>query len=115
MNLIANAVKFGYENSPVTVNLEDMGERVRITVHDRGDPIAAKDMHNIFTFFSSGTKNPKDAEKKGWGLGLSLIKSIAKHHGGEAIIESSAETGTTIGMTLKKDFHRPGDTLSVLI
>ena len=112
-NLISNAVKFGECQSTVEVTLEDLQEQVRICVHSNSPPIPAKNLEQIFEFFSSFPKYGQPV--KSWGLGLALIKTIVDSHGGEIIIESSKEQGTTVGMTLGKHFQQDGSEISVLI
>lgn len=112
-NLISNAVKFGDKKTPITVFLEDHDEYVTIRVHNRGEPIPEADVNSIFSFFSSANENKSD--EKSWGLGLSLIKTVVQNHGGEVILESSAEQGTTLGMTLRKHYRVDGEILSILI
>lgn len=112
-NLISNAVKFGDKRSPVEVILEDMEDHVRVCVHNHGPPIPAENVKEIFDFFSTFPRG--DQPVKSWGLGLSLIRTIADSHGGEIIIQSSADQGTTVGMTLLKHYQEDGRELSVLI
>jgi signal transduction histidine kinase len=112
-NLISNAVKFGYENTPINVSLDDMGDHVSIRVHNRGDPVPERQMEEIFAFFSNAPGH--HGSVKGWGLGLSLIKTVAKNHGGGVILDSSEEEGTTVGMILFKHYRRQGEELSVLL
>src|SRR5690606_35845695 len=100
-NLISNAVKFGDEKEPIQISVIDEGDRVAIRVHNRGGSIPAEEFGSIFSFFSGSN----DKGKKGWGLGLALIKTIAAGHGGEVIFESSDATGTTFGMKLLKHFR----------
>lgn len=112
-NLISNAVKFGDKSTPVSVSLEDNGDRVTVRVHNHGKPIPKAEISEIFRFFATSEGNKNSA--KGWGLGLSLIKTVVKHHGGEVILDSTSDNGTTFGMTLHKRYHERGSELSVLI
>lgn len=112
-NLISNAVKFGDRQSLVEITLEDLQAQVRICVHSNSPPIPAENLEQIFEFFSSFPKYGQPV--KSWGLGLALIKTIVDSHGGEIIIESTEEQGTTGGMTLGKYFQQDGREISVLI
>lgn len=113
-NLISNAVKFGDKQSPIRIILEDHGERVSLKVHNHGNPIPDNEKEDIFHFFSS-PRVARASQSKGWGLGLSLIKSVAESHGGEVIFESSAEDGTTFGMTLRKQYRSHGEEITMLL
>lgn len=114
-NLISNAVKFGDKKTPVEVCLEDNGDHVTIRVHNHGGAIPKADINEIFSFFSTSDKRKSHSKTKSWGLGLSLIKTVVQKHGGEVILESTEEGGTTFGMTLRKHYRQTGENMSVLI
>lgn len=113
-NLISNAVKFGDKDTPIEIELKDLGETVRISVHNCGEPIAKEDSETIFDFFSRPGSKPFSSHR-GWGLGLSLIKVVAKSHGGEVIFQSTKKAGTTFGMILSKNYRKNGEELSMLL
>lgn len=114
-NLISNAVKFGDKQSPVNVYLEDHDDHVIIRVHNHGNPIPESDISDIFSFFSSSAESEDECKTKSWGLGLSLIRTVVEQHGGEVILESTKEKGTSFGMSLLRRCRKPGEELSVLI
>ncbi len=79
-NLLENANRYG--KPPVTVTLENDDTGIKLEVCDAGDGIAKDDIEKIFEPFyrpegSVGTS--------GSGLGLSLVRQIARRHGGDAI------------------------------
>lgn len=113
-NLISNAVKFGAEESPVVVSLDDRGRDLAVRVKNEGIPIPPEDRKQIFGFFNRPDAGP-EKESKGWGLGLALIKTVANNHGGEIIFESSEADGTTFGMTLPRDYRQEGEEISILL
>jgi signal transduction histidine kinase len=90
-NLITNALKYGSPNSPIRITIEKLPECVRLIVHNDGNPIPLEKRAELFTPFRR--LNP--LEKKGWGLGLVLVKGIVDAHGGTVSVESSEETGTS--------------------
>lgn len=98
-NLLANALKFGTADRPVLVTLEGIGGEIILRVQNFGSTIAPEDQETIFQPFrraaSSGTK-------KGWGLGLVIVKALAEAHGGSVRVESSPEAGTTFVVTLPR-------------
>ncbi len=112
-NLISNAVKFGHQHTPITVSLDDYADHVVIRVHNLGNPIPTSRMHRIFEFFS--TQSAHHGQTKSWGLGLSLIKTVAENHGGKVELESSEKQGTTFGMVLLKHFRKDGEEQSILL
>jgi signal transduction histidine kinase len=79
-NLVNNAEKYGKGGSP-EVTLEVEGAKVRISVQDEGTPIPRKYAKKIFNrFFRMPTRGTR--RQSGVGLGLYIVKSIARMHGG---------------------------------
>ncbi len=85
-NLVDNALKFGPAGSTVDVTLEILATQCpRLSVADRGDPIAADDYAHVFQRFYRGRGA---LQQPGSGLGLSLVKAIADLHGIEVFFET---------------------------
>ncbi|MDT0675584.1 sensor histidine kinase [Autumnicola musiva] len=106
-NLVSNAVKHGRRNSPVTINVKDSTEKVRINVHNLGNPIPLDKQEGIFRFLNT-SKQEKSGRLKSWGMGLTLIKTVAEAHGGNVELESNKAEGTTFTIILDKNKNRPG-------
>jgi len=102
-NVLDNAVKYSGEHIDVRVRLETPDEkRVKLSVQDRGIGIAEEDLKRIFRRFHR-VGNRSLAHIKGTGLGLFIVKSIAKKHGGNVFALSEGEgQGTTIVMELPR-------------
>ena len=102
-NVLDNAVKYSGDHIDVEVRLETPDERwVLLRVKDRGVGIAPVDLKRIFKRFHR-LGNRSLAHVKGTGLGLFIVKSIAKKHGGKAFAESEGEgRGTTVTIELPK-------------
>lgn len=101
-NLLDNAVKYSSGEPRVTVKIKrSIDNRAQVFIRDSGIGIPSGDLRNIFKRFyrvnNSGTK-----EKKGTGLGLFIVKSIIKRHGGKIRAESRGieGKGTTFVITL---------------
>lgn len=99
-NLVNNGIKYGDPGSPVTVSLTEDGRFVTIKVHNCGDPIQEKDIPKLFETFH---REESAKEKEGWGLGLSVVKTLVEAHDGKISVESSREKGTTFSVTLPMD------------
>jgi signal transduction histidine kinase len=102
-NLIDNAVKYSGPAVRVTVQLEDVdGQRVAVKVRDRGVGISAEELKRIFRRFY---RIPASValRTKGSGLGLFIVRSVAKKHGGRAFAESEGQgRGSTFTLLLPR-------------
>lgn len=96
VNLIDNGAKFGKGNT-VEVNLEVLDETISLTFTNFGTPISTEDQSNIFEPFKRG-KNA--ANRKGHGVGLSLVKQIIELHKGTISLNSSPQSGTIFTINL---------------
>jgi signal transduction histidine kinase len=81
-NLLENARRHG-NGSPVEVSVAKLGPgRARLRVSDRGPGVPESERERIFAAFyrPSGASETRDGS---FGLGLALVRQIARHHGGE--------------------------------
>jgi signal transduction histidine kinase len=95
-NLIGNALKFTPKGGRVTVSVHGEGGRVHIAVADTGPGVAADQVGRLFDRFWQA--NRKD--RRGVGLGLSIVKGIADAHGGEVRVDTAEGAGTTFTLVL---------------
>lgn len=102
-NLVANAIEHGGK-TPVTVVASEAGERVRLMVHNDGDPIPPHAQAKIFEPLTRGTSDGTHH----LGLGLFIARAIVAAHGGEIHLSSTTESGTTFELTLPRDRPVPG-------
>ena len=87
-NLIENAVKYSGDQVQVSVEMEKVEEKfVSLRVKDRGAGIPRTELKRIFKRFHR-VPGPLAARIKGTGLGLYIVRSVAKRHGGRAWAES---------------------------
>ena len=99
LNLISNAIKFTNLGGMILINLIDKGDTVEILVKDTGIGMDKKHLNNIFKRFHQIDKSlSRNAE--GSGIGLSLVKSLVKLHGGEISVESEVGIGSTFKIEL---------------
>lgn len=92
VNLISNArdALDGIVSPEVVISMQIEGNRVRIDVRDNGNGIPEEIHEKIFDpFFTTKDVN------KGTGIGLSLVMTIMKEHGGEICFESNPGMGTS--------------------
>lgn len=112
-NLISNAFKHGSSEGDVNLKIEDRNDELVMTVHNWGKPIPADKREEIFEYLS--TTKGGSAEKKGWGIGLSMAKATAEGHKGSVQIESDQKKGTSFILTLPKFSRKPEETLTIII
>ena len=87
-NLIDNAVKYSNGNVKVRVDVsESNGRHITVRVKDQGAGIPQSELKRIFKRFYR-VSGPMATRVKGTGLGLYIVRSVAKRHGGRAWAES---------------------------
>ena len=104
-NVIANAVKYSPGGASVDVSTalsNGSAPRVQIRVVDRGLGIDAADLPHIFKPFYRG-RRAVDAQVRGTGVGLSVVRHVVDAHGGSIAVDSRAGEGTTVVMELPAD------------
>ena len=97
--LIDNALKYAKSGSVVTVRLARQKKQALLSVHNEGEVIPQDALPHLFDRFYRVDKSRARAQG-GYGLGLSIAKTIAHAHGGDIRVESSAEHGTCFTTTL---------------
>jgi two-component system phosphate regulon sensor histidine kinase PhoR len=87
VNLVHNAIKWSPEGGTVTVNAENSGEEVTISVLDNGPGVAPDAIERIFERFYQVDASRSGGE--GTGLGLAICRHIVEAHGGRIWAESN--------------------------
>lgn len=98
-NLIENAIKYNRPEGQVSVGIKPKDAFAQIIITDTGMGIAQEDWDQIFEPFFRVDKSRSRA-MGGAGLGLALVREIARQHGGDAAILQSSPQGTTIELRL---------------
>src|SRR6266542_2461242 len=102
-NLLDNAVKYSPSEIHIEVALEEVEpDRVAVRVTDHGIGISSTELKRIFRRFYR-TPALGAVRAKGSGLGLFIVRSVARNHGGRAFAESAgAGHGATLTIVLPK-------------
>jgi Signal transduction histidine kinase len=85
-NLVANAANHGAQGAPITVRSELGASRCRMTVHNDGTPIPGHMLAQLFEPMVRGAA----PGARGVGLGLFIVREIARGHGGSVEARSDA-------------------------
>lgn len=89
-NILDNALRFTPEDGTVTVSASVAGGDLEVRIADSGPGIAAEDLPHLFDPFYRGT-----GTSSGFGLGLSIARSITDAHGFSLDVDSRESPGTT--------------------
>jgi two-component system phosphate regulon sensor histidine kinase PhoR len=99
-NLLDNANKYSPETPKISISTKNEDGYLILSIVDNGIGISKENQKKIFDkFFRVSTGNIHDV--KGFGLGLSYVKSIADLHHAEISIESAKNKGTTINIKIE--------------
>jgi two-component system, NtrC family, sensor histidine kinase KinB len=102
--LLENAFKYSPDGGTVTVTAQTAGEWIEVTVDDEGIGIAPGDHERIFDRFVQGEAGDR-RRFGGIGLGLYIVRQLARAQGGE--IAASSRAGGGSRMKLQLHWARP--------
>lgn len=102
-NLIDNAVKYSGNEPKISVRIKNSNDkRVEVLIRDSGVGLNSAELKRVFKRFYRVANNSTE-RTKGTGLGLFIVESIVKKHGGRIWAESKGEgKGTTFIVQLPK-------------
>lgn len=98
-NLLDNAVKYSKENPHIKLHTSNQGNSLRIKIEDNGIGMNKETLSRIFEkFYRAHTGNIHDV--KGFGLGLSYVKTMVDAHHGQIKPESTPGKGSCFVITM---------------
>ncbi|MFC2167006.1 sensor histidine kinase [Acidobacteriota bacterium] len=98
-NILDNAAKFSQREKKIEVSVERKGDKVEISVSDKGIGIPESEQKKIFEKFYRG-KKASSISPTGTGLGLTLVKHIMTAHGGDVVVQSLPGEGSRVSLIL---------------
>jgi PAS domain S-box-containing protein len=100
VNLVNNAVKYAPESMEIIIDVQDLENKVKISVIDSGKGIPTDQIPFLFNSYYQVEKGEKNIQ--GLGLGLYISAEIIKKHNGEIGVDSEIGKGSTFWFTLPK-------------
>jgi len=100
-NLLDNALKYSPASPEISISLSENERHIVLSVQDNGMGIAPEYKNKVFEkFFRVPTGDVHNI--KGYGLGLSYVKSVVKSHKGTIVVDSEPGKGSVFTVTLPK-------------
>jgi two-component system sensor histidine kinase BaeS len=111
-NILGNSKRHTTSGS-ITLSLEAEPSVVTVRIADTGEGIAPENLPHIFErFFRADAA--RSADTGGAGLGLSIVRSVIRDHGGAVFAQSELGRGTVIGFTLPRErVEAPTETIGL--
>jgi two-component system, OmpR family, sensor histidine kinase SenX3 len=105
-NLFDNAIKYSGENKDIIVEVRTPNiDTISLSVCDRGIGISRPELKRIFNRFYR-VQSPATGQVKGTGLGLFIVRAVARRYGGDAFAESEGEgRGSTFTLRLPRVYR----------
>ena len=98
--LLENAFKYSPDGGAVTIAARQRGEQIEVTVQDEGVGIPAADRERIFQRFVQGETGDR-RRFGGIGLGLYIVRQLARAQDGEIAVDERAGSGTRMRLRLR--------------
>jgi two-component system phosphate regulon sensor histidine kinase PhoR len=102
LNLIDNAIKYAHDGKKIALTLAQRDDRIVLSVRDWGSGIDPEEHERIFERFYRA-KAIRLKPIRGSGIGLALVRHIAKAHGGDVDVESAPDKGSTFSIWIPID------------
>jgi signal transduction histidine kinase len=102
-NLVSNAVKYG-AGRPVEISVGVRDESAFVCVADQGNGVLPEDRERIFERFERARTSPRSP---GFGIGLWLVRNVARAHGGDVNLHSVPGQGAAFTLSLPRHRSMP--------
>ena len=99
INLVDNAIKYTPNGGKIKVGLHRKNDDLLITISDNGFGISEENRRKLFNRHFR-IRRREHNRVKGSGLGLFIVRSVARHHNGDAFVESVEGIGSTFGIRI---------------
>ncbi|MDO5099584.1 MAG: HAMP domain-containing sensor histidine kinase [Corynebacterium sp.] len=102
-NVINNAARYAAAESDIVVNVEETTTGVIITIADCGPGMSLHQQRDVFVPFAQFSTSTSTKTPIGAGLGMSITQKIVALHQGTVLIDSIAQHGTSVLITLPRN------------
>jgi signal transduction histidine kinase len=109
LNLVDNAVKYGPAGQTVTIGTAASGTSARVWVDDEGQGIPERERDRVFASFYRLDRHANSAVA-GSGIGLYVVRELARLHGGDAWVERAPGGGARLVIEFPAAAPAPGFT-----
>jgi signal transduction histidine kinase len=99
INLVDNAIKYTPNGGRIEVGLRRENDDLLITISDNGFGISEENIRQLFNRHFR-IRRREHTRVKGSGLGLFIVRSVARHHNGDAFVKSVEGEGSTFGIRI---------------
>lgn len=99
--VVSNAIKYSKESGQIAFNIFNKNEKVVLQVVDEGIGIPQQDLDRVFELFYTG-KNGRNNENS-TGIGLAMVKNVAKFLSVDVVLTSEVEKGTIVELTFNNE------------
>jgi signal transduction histidine kinase len=99
-NLADNALKYASDGGTICLGAADQGNRIDLTVSDRGSGIPPEYREDAIRKYR---RLEEARTTEGSGLGLAMVRAVARLHGGDIVLEDNAP-GLKVHLVLRRDF-----------
>lgn len=103
-NLISNALRYTPKQGEIRLSMFEKGDMAAIRVYNSGSSIPEEHMQDIFEVFYQ-LDDARSREKEGYGIGLAIVKQIARQHGGWTEVENTQD-GVAFYVYLQRDLKK---------
>jgi len=98
-NLLENALSFTPRGGTITVAAREVDGKLEVTVADTGPGMPAEELGRVFDRFYK-MDPARTPGRRGFGLGLTIVRQLVELHGGTVLAESAPEEGSKFGFRL---------------
>lgn len=99
LNLLDNAIKYNQDQGKIQVKLSENQQTIKVEISDQGIGMSKETLAHLFDKFYQADQS---RQTQGNGLGLALVSSIVRLHGGKIKVDSQLNQGSTFTVLLSK-------------